>query len=180
MASGPYPVLSSPILILECQYLNDQATMSTTQPWSLPTITVAESHLQSPSFTPFTLCNLINGSFAPRPSEAYIDSYNPKTGQLCARVCDTSTEQVNEAVEAADRAFASWSATPPSTRSKYLLRIADLINEQKELFAVWESIDQGKTLARARAEVDRAVSNFRYHNHSSLLLSIGKSGLRIE
>lgn len=136
--------------------------MSTIQPWNLPTITAAESHLQNPSSTPFLLQNLINGSFSPHPSESYIDSYNPKTGQVFARVCDTSAEQVNEAVEAADPAFASWSATPPSTRSKYLLRVADLIEERKELFAVWESIDQGKTLARARAEVERAVSNFRY------------------
>lgn len=145
--------------------------MSTIQPWTLSTITAAESHLEDPSFTPFTLGNLINGSFSSHPSELYIDSYNPKTGQVFARVCDTSLEQVNEAVEAADRAFPSWSATPPSTRSKYLLRVAGLIEERKELFAVWESIDQGKTLPRARAEVERAVSNFRYY-YSSLLMSV--------
>ena len=133
------------------------------KPWDLPTINAAESHLRAQNFSPFILNNLINGAFPPCPSEGnYIDSYNPKTGQLFARIHDTSAEEVNKAVEAAERAFATWSTTSPSKRSKYLLRIAELIEERKELFAVWESVDQGKTLARARVEVDRAVSNFRY------------------
>jgi acyl-CoA reductase-like NAD-dependent aldehyde dehydrogenase len=34
------------------------------------------------------------------------------------------------------------------------------MQEHREVFAVWESIDQGKTLQRARVEVDRAISNF--------------------
>lgn len=135
----------------------------TPKPWDIPTIDSAESHLRAPNFSPFVLNNLINGSFSPCPSDGtYIDSYNPKTGQLFARIHDTSAEEVNKAVEAADRALATWSTTPPSRRSKYLLRIAELIEERNELFAVWESVDQGKTLARARAEIDRAVSNFRY------------------
>ncbi|RJE22349.1 aldehyde dehydrogenase AldH12 [Aspergillus sclerotialis] len=141
------------------------------KPWEFPTIDSAESHLRAPNFSPFILNNLINGSFSPCPAEAtYIDSYNPKTGQLFARIHDTSAEEVNKAVEAADRAFTAWSTTPPSRRSKYLLRIAELIEERRELFAVWESVDQGKTLVRARVEVDRAVSNFRYTLPYQLIL----------
>jgi acyl-CoA reductase-like NAD-dependent aldehyde dehydrogenase len=67
---------------------------------------------------------------------------------------------VDSAVLAAEAAFKTWSKTTRAERSKYLQRIAALIQENRELFAVWESIDQGKTLERGRVEVDRAVSNF--------------------
>jgi acyl-CoA reductase-like NAD-dependent aldehyde dehydrogenase len=67
---------------------------------------------------------------------------------------------VDSAVLAAEAAFKTWSKTTRTERSKYLQRIAALIQENRELFAVWESIDQGKTLERGRVEVDRAVSNF--------------------
>jgi acyl-CoA reductase-like NAD-dependent aldehyde dehydrogenase len=50
-----------------------------------------------------------------------------------------------------------------------------LMEENRELFAVWETIDQGKTLERARIEVDRAVSNFSYYLPSSLPHSFEES-----
>lgn len=131
-------------------------------PWDLPTIDAAEAHLRQPGFSPFTLDNLINGSFPNNTTGSYIDSVNPKTGQLVAKLPNSSPEELNNAVEAAHRAFPSWAATGPSQRSMYIRRIVKLIEERRELFAVWESIDQGKTLARARAEIDRAVANFRY------------------
>lgn len=131
-------------------------------PSDLPTVDAAESALRQPDFQPFVLSNLVNGSLTLDTTAGYSDSFNPKTGQLVAKVHNASPGTVDQAVDAADQAFASWSATPPPKRSEYLLQIAALIERRKELFAVWESIDQGKTLVRARAEVDRAVSNFRY------------------
>lgn len=128
-------------------------------PSDLPSIESAEAHLQSAAFRPFVLTNLIDGKFA--PSANVFESFNPKTGLPIAHIPNSSPEEVNQAVDAANRAFPAWSSTPPSKRSQYLGKIADLIEQRKELFAVWESLDQGKTLQRARAEVERAVSNFR-------------------
>ncbi|KKK19812.1 putative aldehyde dehydrogenase (AldH12) [Aspergillus rambellii] len=136
--------------------------MPSIQPWDIASLEAVESHLQTPSFQPFQLDNLINGEFTPHSSTAWVDAFNPKTGQLFARVPSSTAEDVDSAVRAAEDAFPSWSQTSPAMRSQYLSRIADLIEERRELFAVWESIDQGKTLARARVEIDRAVSNFRY------------------
>jgi acyl-CoA reductase-like NAD-dependent aldehyde dehydrogenase len=133
-----------------------------TQPWDYASIEAAESLLQQPTFEPFHLQNHINGAQTPSTSNEWIESFNPKTGQLFARVPNSSAQDIENAVQAAESAFASWSQTSPSTRAAHLNRIATLIEERRELFAVWESIDQGKTLARARVEIDRAVSNFRY------------------
>lgn len=91
----------------------------------------------------------------------HIDTINPKTGLTFARVPVSSEADVDSALVAATEAFATWSKTPASVRSGYLLRVAALLKEHRELFAVWESIDQGKTLERARVEVDRAVANFK-------------------
>jgi acyl-CoA reductase-like NAD-dependent aldehyde dehydrogenase len=134
-----------------------------TQPWDYASIEAAESLLQQPTFEPFHLQNHINGAQTPSTSNEWIESFNPKTGQLFARVPNSSAHDIENAVQAAESAFASWSQSPPSKRAAHLNRIATLIEERRELFAIWESIDQGKTLARARVEIDRAVSNFRYN-----------------
>jgi acyl-CoA reductase-like NAD-dependent aldehyde dehydrogenase len=132
------------------------------QPWDYASIEAAESLLQQSTFEPFQLQNLINGAQTASTSSEWIDSFNPKTGQIFARIPNSSAQDIENAVQAAETAFGSWSQTPPSKRAAHLNRIATLIEERRELFAVWESIDQGKTLARARVEIDRAISNFRY------------------
>jgi acyl-CoA reductase-like NAD-dependent aldehyde dehydrogenase len=133
-----------------------------TQPWDYASIEAAESLLEQPTFEPFQLQNLINGAQTPSTSNEWLDSFNPKAGQIFARVPNSSAQDIENAVQAAETAFAPWSQTSPSTRAAHLNRIATLIEERRELFAVWEGIDQGKTLARARVEIDRAISNFRY------------------
>ncbi|KAI0121057.1 aldehyde dehydrogenase domain-containing protein [Xylariales sp. AK1849] len=111
--------------------------------------------------------NFIGNNFSASP-EYHIDSIDPKTGKVFAKVPVSNAAEIDEALQAATTAFKSWSKTTAATRSKYLQRVAQLIQENRELLAVWESIDQGKTLARARIEVDRAVSNFSYF--STLIL----------
>ncbi|CAK7243803.1 MAG: hypothetical protein STHCBS139747_005331 [Sporothrix thermara] len=107
--------------------------------------------------------NFVRNMFVPAPASAsYLPAVNPKTGQTFASVPISSASEVDDALNAATEAFATWSRTSTQLRSDYLLRVAQLIQENRERFAVWESIDQGKTLARARIEVDRAVSNFKY------------------
>lgn len=108
---------------------------------------------------PLELENFVSNQFS--PSTQHLDAVNPKTGKVFARVPVSSAEQVDGAVKSATEAFKTWSKTTVAVRSKHLQRIAQLIQENHELFAVWESLDQGKTLARARVEVDRAISNFK-------------------
>lgn len=111
---------------------------------------------------PLLLQNFVDNNFvSPSLSTKWIDTYNPRTGKVFARVPSTADKEVEDAIAAAERAFSGWSQTSKSARSSLMIRIADLINERKECFAIWESIDQGKSLQRARVEIDRAESNFR-------------------
>jgi len=69
---------------------------------------------------------------------------NPRTGEVIVEVPEASNEQVNEAVEAADAAFAAWSLTTPGERSNMLLKLADIIERQAEAYADLEALNCGK------------------------------------
>lgn len=107
--------------------------------------------------------NFIDGEFRPPCSGRYIPDVEPATGQVIAEIADSGSEDVNAAVAAASRAFASWRKTPAEERSRLLLRVAGLIEERFEELARLESQDSGKPVALARRmDVPRAVANFRF------------------
>lgn len=130
--------------------------------WQLDTEERASSYLTNLAGKPIVLHNFIGNKFFKHSARyEWIDSLNPRSGELLAQMPRSGPSDVNHAVDVASQVFSSWSQTSRHERSEILLRIAPLVEEKKELFAAWESIDQGKTLARARIEVDRAISNFR-------------------
>lgn len=107
--------------------------------------------------------NYINGELVAPLSNRYLDNFNPATGEIYSRTPDSDERDVNAAVEAAERAFPQWSNLPAEQRSRLLLRIADLIEQNLERFAEAESIDTGKPLTLARrVDIPRAASNFRF------------------
>lgn len=128
--------------------------------WAANTLEKATTLLKQLEGKPLTLQHFSENKFSTAVSSKHIDSFEPKSGKLIARVPCASADEVDAAIKAAKSAFPAWSKTPRAERSRLLRRISDIIAENRELFAVWESIDQGKTLERARIEVDRAVSNF--------------------
>ncbi|KAK6814204.1 hypothetical protein RU639_009950 [Aspergillus parasiticus] len=112
---------------------------------------------------PIRLRNFVGNEFRLcATSNQWVNSFNPRDGKVLVQVPLSDSTDVEVAVETATKAFPSWSRTSRKARSQMLQRIASIISDEKELFAVWESIDQGKTLARARVEVERAIDNFNY------------------
>jgi len=88
---------------------------------------------------------------------------NPATGEALCEVAEASPEQVNRAVAAATRAFEGWSQTTPMERSLALLKLADLVEANAELFARLESLNCGKPYARALGDEIPAIADcFRY------------------
>lgn len=132
------------------------------QIWKLDTLSSAEAFIsKQDGQSLLTLENYIGGQFSENTSEnIFISAFNPKTGREYAKVPVSDETAVQSAVDAAKAAFPSWAKLSRRERSHHLRRIASLLQENRELLAVWESIDQGKTLERARVEIDRAVSNF--------------------
>jgi aminomuconate-semialdehyde/2-hydroxymuconate-6-semialdehyde dehydrogenase len=107
--------------------------------------------------------NFIDGQFVEPTGGQYLENIEPATGKPYSQVADSGARDVEAAVRAAEKAFVAWSKNPAAERSKFLLRIADLIERDLEKLARAESIDTGKPLSLARTlDIPRAASNFRF------------------
>lgn len=109
------------------------------------------------------LANFIGGAFAAPHAGSYFDDIEPASGDVIAEIPDSDAQDVDDAVRAAKRAFSDWSRTPAEQRSRVLLKLADLIEQNLEELARTESRDNGKPLSLAkRLDIPRAVANFRF------------------
>lgn len=114
-----------------------------------------------------TIVNYIDGSYTPPLSGRYLDNYQPGKGEVYGTIANSSEADVQMAYEAAKKAFPIWSETPLDERSRILVRIADLIDQNLDRLAAAESIDNGKPLSLARAvDIPRASANFRFFGHA--------------
>lgn len=88
---------------------------------------------------------------------------NPKTGETVVDLPEASLGQIDQAVDAAEAAFKSWSLTTPGQRSAYLLRIADAIEKEAEGFAALEALNCGKPInAVLNDEIPAIVDCYRF------------------
>ncbi|QGI65370.1 hypothetical protein CEK26_009321 [Fusarium fujikuroi] len=89
---------------------------------------------------------------------------NPTTEEVIARVSEAGEKDVDLAVAAARRAFKGpWCTTSPEDRGKLLRRVADLIEENLELLAKVETLNNGKAQQWAIGDVKHCVSVFNYY-----------------
>ena len=77
----------------------------------------------------------------------FFDVINPATASVFARAPDASRAQLDQAVEAARRAFESWRAVPQPRRREILLGFAAAIRSNEENLAPLLTREQGKPLA---------------------------------
>ncbi|ASJ73445.1 aldehyde dehydrogenase family protein [Granulosicoccus antarcticus] len=87
-------------------------------------------------------------------AKAFLDVINPATEDVIGRAPDAGNAELDAAVEAAQRAFPSWAATPWADRQAALVHAAEVINENKEELAQLLTLEHGKPLAEARREMD--------------------------
>lgn len=88
---------------------------------------------------------------------------NPKTEEVIVELPEASKEQIDRAVNAAERAFQTWSKTTPADRSAYLLKIADAIEKQGDEFAVLEALNCGKPINAVKGdEIPGIVDCYRF------------------
>ena len=110
-----------------------------------------------------TLANLIDGQLREPCTGAYLDVYEPATGEAYARCPDSDRRDVELAVEAAQRAAPAWAALPHGERARHLHRLADAIESKLDQLAREESRDSGKPVKLARSvDIPRSVANLRF------------------
>lgn len=105
---------------------------------------------------------LINGELVAGEGEMQ-PVYNPATGAVLLEIAEASPQQVNAAVEAADRAFVEWGQTTPKHRAECLLTLADTIESHALTLAKLESLNCGKPLhCVLNDEIPAIVDVFRF------------------
>ena len=88
----------------------------------------------------------------------------PSTGKLLAKVADAGDADVDAAVAAARKALPKWSAASGYQRAKVLYAIGRAMQRHQRLFAVLESIDNGKPIRESRdIDVPLAIRHFLHH-----------------
>ncbi len=106
----------------------------------------------------------IDGAFVKPIKGKYFDTINPSNQEKIASVAEASSEDVDVAVKAANKAFKSWSNLSGKERGKYIFRIARLIQERAREFAVIESLDGGKPIRESRdIDIPLAANHFFYY-----------------
>jgi len=107
--------------------------------------------------------NYINGTLLPAESGEYLDNYNPSNGKVYSHIPDSDENDVQRAYQAAEKAFPNWSKCGVQKRFRILNRIADILEQNLQEFAVAESKDSGKPLSMSNTvDIPRAAANFRF------------------
>jgi aminobutyraldehyde dehydrogenase len=105
---------------------------------------------------------LIGGSFV-KGTEAIEKIVNPRNEDVLFELPEASTEQIDAAVAAAEKAFKSWSRTTPGERAGLLLKLADRIEAEAETLATLEALNCGKPRYMVlRDEIPAIADCFRF------------------
>jgi aldehyde dehydrogenase len=107
--------------------------------------------------------NFINGRFVPPHRGQTFDVVSPINGKVFTKAARSTAEDIELALDAAHAAKAKWGATPAAERANILLKIADRLEQNLELLAYAESVDNGKPMRETlNADIPLSVDHFRY------------------
>jgi 1-pyrroline dehydrogenase len=123
---------------------------------------------------------LVGGEFVDSVSGETMDVIAPATGEVIAEVPRCSAEDVDRAVEAANKALPEWLEKTPKERSELLHKLADVIDENAEELAQLESVNVGKPLMASRDEMPFSADNLRFFAGAARTLEGKSAGEYIE
>jgi len=108
---------------------------------------------------------LIDGNWVNASNGGMFESINPANGQVWSKVPEATESDVNEAVNAAHRAFTTgpWSKMTPTERGKCLRKLGDLLAEKSEPLGRTESVDTGKMLKETRWQAKYIAEFFHFY-----------------
>lgn len=111
--------------------------------------------------------NYINGNFQNPIDNQWIDNFNPANGEVYGQIPNSSSKDIELAYESAKSAFRLWSQTTLEERSRILIKISELLEDNLQRFAEAESKDNGKPVSLAKSvDIPRAASNFRFFGNA--------------
>jgi malonate-semialdehyde dehydrogenase (acetylating) / methylmalonate-semialdehyde dehydrogenase len=106
--------------------------------------------------------NLIGGEWTTVSGVAVSPVHNPSIGVVIAETPLCGPDVIDQAVEAAARAFPGWMETPPVERARILFRLKVMLEGEFEALARSVTLEHGKTLVEARGDVRRGLENIEF------------------
>jgi aldehyde dehydrogenase (NAD+) len=107
----------------------------------------------------------IDGNFLDVPDAQMFESINPCNGEPIATLTQCGQAEVDAAVKAASAAFPKWSGLTGHGRARYLYAIARQIQKHSRLFAVLETLDNGKPIRESR-DIDIPLVARHFYHHA--------------
>ncbi len=105
----------------------------------------------------------IGGEWCQGSTGASEEVINPATEKVIGILPHASPDDLDRALDAAQRGFLVWRATPAVERAKVLKRAADLMRERVEHIAATLTLEEGKPLDEARLELQFAADVFEWY-----------------
>jgi aldehyde dehydrogenase len=107
--------------------------------------------------------NFIGGQWVVPVRGEYFDNLSPVTGQSVCKIARSTAEDIELALDAAHRAREGWGQRSATERANILNRIAQRMEENLDLLAMAETIDNGKPIRETTAaDIPLAIDHFRY------------------
>ena len=108
---------------------------------------------------------VIDGKQVPSASGETFEVIDPTTEAVLCRVASANAEDVDRAVVAAQRAFEdkSWAGISPAERARYLLKVADLIEQHADELGAIQSLEMGMVFKQTRAMAIGQADLWRYY-----------------
>jgi 5-carboxymethyl-2-hydroxymuconic-semialdehyde dehydrogenase len=115
------------------------------------------------------------------PADAqFFENASPVDQSLLGQVAIGRVVDMDNACEAAERAFASWRDMPGAERCRLLHNLADKIEERADEIAMVESMDTGQAIRFMKKAAIRGAANFRFFADKSVEATAGSSSMQAE
>jgi malonate-semialdehyde dehydrogenase (acetylating) / methylmalonate-semialdehyde dehydrogenase len=105
---------------------------------------------------------LIDGKWVASKAQDFGNVWNPSTGEIIAKVPMCKGDEIDLAVQAAQKAFPAWDDTPVVERARVMYRFKGLLEKHCDSIAKSVSREHGKTFSEAKASVLRGVENIEF------------------
>ncbi|WP_150522728.1 aldehyde dehydrogenase family protein [Roseibium sediminis] len=124
---------------------------------------VANSNTALPA-SPFKGCHLIDGAWQESSDGATFERISPSHGVVASNSSRGTAADVDAAVAAARKTFdkGDWPLSSGKDRATLLLKVADLIDRDRERIALLEVLESGKPISQAKAEIEGAADLWRF------------------
>lgn len=128
------------------------------------TATLRRNPLEALSL-PEILTSVIDGEWTSVNGSPTLTVEDPGTGQVIASFAEADDDLVDRAVRSAQAALRGpWGALAPAKRGKLLLTLADTLRRNLKDLAKLETVDTGKPISQAEADIDLCARYFEYYS----------------